>query len=226
MKKISNFPKTMGGYTLNSKAFTLIELLVVIAIIGILAGVVIASLNSARDKGKVASIKSNLKNLQTAAILYQSELGTFDGLCNNTNTVIHQSILPMIDALKNIAGQTNVRCYVLPAIEDFGVTILFDGIYYSTNSFGVVTFDTAHKGKLSYINAVSACAAEGKRLPAVVSLRAMFDIHGTTPPNGGADGYYSINEISDTHTYIIAMYSTGSVYTASKTNIFYTHCVK
>jgi prepilin-type N-terminal cleavage/methylation domain-containing protein len=49
--------------------FTLIELLVVIAIIGILSSVVLASLNSARDKGADAAIKGNLNGVRAQAEL-------------------------------------------------------------------------------------------------------------------------------------------------------------
>lgn len=50
--------------------FTLIELLVVIAIIGILASIVLASLNTARNKGADAAIKGDLSSVRVQAALY------------------------------------------------------------------------------------------------------------------------------------------------------------
>ncbi|MBI4086783.1 type II secretion system protein [Candidatus Kaiserbacteria bacterium] len=65
------------------RGFTLIELLVVIAIIGILASVVLANLNSARNKGADAAIKSSINNGRAEAEnWYDTNGSSYTNLCS------------------------------------------------------------------------------------------------------------------------------------------------
>ena len=53
----------------HSKGFTLIELLVVISIIGLLSSVVLAQLQSARDKAKFAKVLATMNSINNTAYL-------------------------------------------------------------------------------------------------------------------------------------------------------------
>ena len=66
-----------------SPGFTLIEILITITIIGILASVIFTSLNTARDKGTDASVKSNLHNLKAEAGIYLDDNRTYLNICAN-----------------------------------------------------------------------------------------------------------------------------------------------
>ena len=66
-------------YVRGERGFTLIELLVVIAIIGILSATVLVSLNSARNKGKDASIKAQMAEMRKQAALFHLTHGNYTG---------------------------------------------------------------------------------------------------------------------------------------------------
>jgi len=71
-------------YKLNKKnnkkiegGFTLIELLVVIAIISLLSSVIMVSVQDARNKARVAKVKSDFVQIRNAAELYKSDTGNY-----------------------------------------------------------------------------------------------------------------------------------------------------
>lgn len=72
-----------------NKGFTLIELLVVIAIIGLMASVVLASLNSARAKAANSAVKANLVNARPEAALYFDLHNDYTGICEVTGNGPH-----------------------------------------------------------------------------------------------------------------------------------------
>lgn len=61
----------------NRSGFTLIELLVVILIIGILASIAIPKLGSSRDRAMLASVRSDVRNAETAEEAYFSTAGRY-----------------------------------------------------------------------------------------------------------------------------------------------------
>lgn len=94
------------------KGFTLIELLVVVAIIGILASVVLASLNTARNKGKDASVQSSMSSMRAQAELGVNSSGAY--IANLCGVSTAGGILALHTAVTN-GGGTAWKCNVTGA---------------------------------------------------------------------------------------------------------------
>jgi type IV pilus assembly protein PilA len=62
---------------MNRKGFTLIELLIVVVIIGILAAIAIPKFATTKDKAKLASVKTDVRNYMTAEEAYFSDNATY-----------------------------------------------------------------------------------------------------------------------------------------------------
>jgi prepilin-type N-terminal cleavage/methylation domain-containing protein len=114
----------------SARGFTLIELLVVIAIIGILSSVVLASLNTARQKSRDARRIADVKQIQLALELYFDSKATYPSSTTQL-TPTYISILPK-DPLTRVdytyagvgSGATCTSYHLGVALEQTGHTVL------------------------------------------------------------------------------------------------------
>ncbi len=119
------------------RGFTLIELLVVIAIIGILSSVVLASLNTARNKGADAAIKSNIDNARAQAeLFYDSNGNKYTGVCADASS----GIKDMADGAQSALGTGTVTCHDADAGWALNSQLKTDSAkFYCVDSTGTAT---------------------------------------------------------------------------------------
>lgn len=174
--------------------FTLIELLVVIAVIGILASVVMASLNSARGKARDAKRVSDMQQMRTALELYYADNGSYPGIAHY------------------VQGTTGQTCSVLPGWEARTWSTLFDSsftsqyisqlpsdprspdptycyIYTSMNSTNTQLFCTRKDGTVIDVDGVNdAGVTTGPAYGYVLQFRAESDLSAIYPVSNNTAG--------------------------------------
>lgn len=96
-----------------TKGFTLIELLVVIAIIGILSSVVLASLNTARNKGTDAAIKAEMSNVRAGMEVFYDGSSTYVG--GTSSSAVTSSWTSMAAKATSVGGTASSTGYAVYA---------------------------------------------------------------------------------------------------------------
>ncbi len=122
------------------RGFTLIELLVVIAIIGILSSIVLASLNSARKKGRDARRVADIKQIQLALELYYDANSNYPTSAQYSANLVSQGFISAVPvdplsllsyAYEAIGSGTTCSSYHLGAkLETTGHSALSSDIDY------------------------------------------------------------------------------------------------
>lgn len=220
----------------NKKGFTLIELLVVVAIIGILSSVVLASLNSAREKSKISQIKLNLKNMIAEAEIVFSDDGSYSSICTNTTGACAGKITKFCESITKIGASVSCFAYSPAGLNynSWGVTAkLSDDKIFTVDPNGVFMFDNTDisylgSSTMSWLNAKNTCASSGKRLPSLEMMSSLWKITQVNPIPGFVSGdYWTLTAIPESSPNAYAsMTSNGTVFAGNKGNTYRARCVQ
>lgn len=165
----------------NIRAFTLIELLVVIAIIGVLASVVVVSINSAREKARDNRRMQDIVQIRTALELYHSDHGhypiiatgwtSFNAPSYVNNGIINPNASSLAEALRPYlrSGPTDPKG---PTVSDAGYLyrsnsptsgkdycILLYRVPENMHNYAEEYWNDSYPGRCGSVNAAGQCTS-------------------------------------------------------------------
>lgn len=144
-----------GDSSAPRRGFTLIELLVVIAIIGLLSSVVMASLNSAREKARDARRLADVRQVQLGLALYANANGGTYPHVSSYVLYLEPSLVPnYMPALPEDPSRTGGYRYRYYAgsTNSMVYTILLDMEKDGDNNFCKINMGAGYSGWQSYPN--------------------------------------------------------------------------
>lgn len=131
------------------RGFTLIELLVVIAIIGLLASVVIASLSSARAKGRDARRLSDLRSAGNAIELARTGTNSYNFAgCVGADVRASTCTIPDLSDYKDPSGSTTACTSASVASCDYSVSNASGGIGAAVDNYQICAYLESGSGGL------------------------------------------------------------------------------
>lgn len=147
----------------SSHGFTLIELLVVIAIIGILSSVVLASLNSAREKARDTRRAADIKQVQLALELYYDGNGNYPiqtgngTLLSGIESELVPAFMPQLpEDPTNGNTSTGYRYYANANRAGYGMLVRLEGSPWNGTTWCYTGYDN-DQGQINWQNTYDRC---------------------------------------------------------------------
>ncbi len=163
----------------------------------------IASLNSARERARIVSIKISLKNAMTHGQRFFMDHGSYyintsTQVCNNsTGDSPIPEIQLAIDSIRDMGALVMCRS-TLGALNrvDFSIVVIYkENNFIVADPFGVMQLDKNNISSttMSWNDAMSSCISQGKRMPGLSSFVSFWVLYGGNP-GFDSNSYWTINE--------------------------------